>query len=139
MADMHRITGAGRTGTWALNFVIVVLLCFASDIFSGSPKVVSVYVDQGTITVFPDSCTGVIVCQLADDDDDSLIISIQISSDGGSNWMVPFKSNTIKRNTPSTTASITGLYGTVTGVVYGMVSIRATPNYPKSLKIIGIT
>lgn len=100
MTGIHRMTGSERTGVWVLAFFTVVLLCIAPDIFCGSPQVVSVSVNQEMINVFPDSCTGVIVCHLADEDNDSLIVSIQISSDGGSSWMVPLKSTFFMKLAP---------------------------------------
>ncbi|HEX2957428.1 MAG TPA: SUMF1/EgtB/PvdO family nonheme iron enzyme, partial [Chitinispirillaceae bacterium] len=100
MSTIHRMTWSGRTGTMVSAFVTGVLLCFATDLFSGSPQVVSVSVNQETITIYPDSCTGVIECHLADEDSDSLIVSIQISSDGGSSWMIPFRSNFFMKLTP---------------------------------------
>lgn len=91
-----------------------ILLFITTEIFCGSPQVISVSVDQKTITVFPDSCTGILICEVSDEDDDSLILSIQISADGGNTWMVPFQTDffiTLKPGTHSIPFTVKGQHG----------------------------
>jgi formylglycine-generating enzyme required for sulfatase activity len=90
------------------------LLCKATVVSAGDPQVVSVSVDQETITVFPDSCTGILVCNLSDDDNDSLIVSIQVSADGGNTWLVPLQTDffmTLLPGTHSIPFTVRGRHG----------------------------
>ncbi len=72
--------------------LLISLLCLYSSLLS-TPVINSINVPQSSITVYDDSCTGVIEISIDDPDNDILLIGIQLSSDGGKNWHVPLLSN----------------------------------------------
>lgn len=72
--------------------LLISLVCLYSLVLS-TPVINSINVPQSSITVHDDSCTGIVEISIDDPENDTLLIGIQLSSDGGKNWYVPLSSD----------------------------------------------
>jgi formylglycine-generating enzyme required for sulfatase activity len=78
----------------------LMLLLGVADSFAADPSIAFVRVPQDSIKVHESYCTGVIELDARDADGDSLLLSIQISSDNGATWMVPLQSDFFVKTAP---------------------------------------
>ena len=79
--------------------ILGIFLCIRT-LNAADPKINYLFVSQDSINVHDEYCTGKIDIDVQDDDNDSLLLAIQISSDNGTSWMVPLESEYFLKVTP---------------------------------------